>query len=185
LALQSRSFAFRTPGWRVRSILWHRTTQHAFSKVPIRNPDSPNPQNPQFCSDVTNLMSQKRLICIVDDNQCFRDALEALIVSMDYAAAAFASAEDYLNSDLVVRTSCLISDWQMPGMNGGDLQDRLTATGHHVPTIFVTAVCPEKERARLLKAGALGILEKPFDVNVFIECLQRALASAGERGPRD
>jgi FixJ family two-component response regulator len=128
-------------------------------------------------------MSQKLLICIVDDNRCFRDALEALIISMDYNVATFASAEDYLNSDVVVRTSCLISDWQMPGMNGGDLQDRLMANGHRIPTIFVTAVCPEKERARLLKAGALGVLEKPFDVNALIACLHKAVGRAGERGP--
>ncbi|MGB8630290.1 MAG: response regulator [Xanthobacteraceae bacterium] len=129
-------------------------------------------------------MSQKFLICIVDDNRCFRDALEALIVSMDYDVAAFASAEDYLNSDLVERTSCLISDWQMPGMNGGELQDRLTASGHRIPAIFVTAVCPEKERTRLLKGGALGVLEKPFDVNALVECLHNALGSAGEGGSR-
>jgi FixJ family two-component response regulator len=128
-------------------------------------------------------MSQKRLICIVDDNQCFRDALEALLISMDYDVAAFASAEDYLNSDVMVRTSCLISDWQMPGMNGGDLQDRLTASGHRIPTIFVTAVCPAKERARLLKVGALAVLEKPFDVNTLIECLHDVFGRAAERSP--
>lgn len=145
----------------------------------------PNPQFLQIYSGVIRAMSQKRLICIVDDNQCFRDALEALVVSMDYEVAAFASAEDYLSSDLVVLTSCLISDWQMPGMNGDELQDRLTDGGHRIPTIFLTAVCPEKERARLLKAGALGVLEKPFDVDAFIECLHRAFAAAGEREPRD
>jgi FixJ family two-component response regulator len=128
-------------------------------------------------------MSQKRLICIVDDNQCFRDALEALLISMDYDVAAFASAEDYLNSHIMVRTSCLISDWQMPGMNGGDLQDRLTASGHRIPTIFVTAVCPAKERARLLKAGALAVLEKPFDVNMLIECLHDVFGRGAERSP--
>jgi FixJ family two-component response regulator len=102
---------------------------------------------------------------------------------MDYNVAAFASAEDYLNSDLVVRTSCLISDWQMPGMNGGDLQDRLIAGGHLIPIIFITAVCPEKERVRLLKAGALGVLEKPFDVATLIEFLREAFGRAGERAP--
>jgi FixJ family two-component response regulator len=102
---------------------------------------------------------------------------------MDYDVAAFASAEDYLNSDLVARTSCLISDWQMPGMSGADLHDRLTGNGHRIPTIFVTAVCPEKERARLLKAGVIGVLEKPFDISALIECLHNAFGRAGERGP--
>lgn len=128
-------------------------------------------------------MSQKLLICIVDDNRCFRDALEALIASMGYDVAGFASAEDYLTSDLIVQTSCLISDWQMPGVNGAELQDRLVADGHRIPTIFVTAVCTEKERARLLKAGAISVLDKPFDVNALMECFRKAFAS--ERGSRN
>ena len=132
-----------------------------------------------------SVMSQKLLICIVDDNQCFRDALEALIISMGYDVAAFASAEDYLSSDLVMQTSCLISDWQMPGMNGADLQDRLIAGGHRVPTIFVTAVCTEKERARLLKAGAISVLDKPFDVSALIECLQKVFGRTSERGSQN
>lgn len=130
-------------------------------------------------------MSQKLLICIVDDNECFRDALEALIISLGYDVAAFASAEDYLSSDLVAQTSCLISDWQMPGMNGADLQDRLIAGGHRIPIIFVTAVCPEKERTRLLKAGAVSVLDKPFEVDALIACLHQALGSSGGGGPRN
>jgi FixJ family two-component response regulator len=128
-------------------------------------------------------MSQKLLICIVDDNQCFRDALEALVASMGYDVAAFASAEDYLTSDLIVQTSCLISDWQMPGMNGAELHDRLVADGYRIPTIFVTAVCTEKERDRLLKAGAISVLDKPFDVNALMECFHKAFGS--ERGSRN
>jgi FixJ family two-component response regulator len=128
-------------------------------------------------------MSQKLLICIVDDNPCFRDALEALVASMGHDVAAFGSAEDYLSSGLVVQTSCLISDWQMPGMNGADLQDRLATDGHRIPIIFVTAVCTEKERARLMKAGAISVLDKPFDVNAFIECLDKAFGS--QRGSQN
>jgi len=130
-------------------------------------------------------MPQKLLICIVDDNQCFRDALEALIISMGYDVTAFASAEGYLDSGLVARTSCLISDWQMPGMNGADLQDRLIAGGYRIPTIFVTAVCTEKERTRLLRAGAVSVLEKPFDVNALIASLHRAFGGASGRGPQN
>ena len=141
---------------------------------------TPIPKFPHFSQRLTSVMSQRLLICIVDDNPCFRDALEALVSSMGYDVAAFASAEDYLSSELIVQTSCLISDWQMPGMNGAELQDRLAADGHRIPIIFVTAVCTEKQRARLLKAGAISVLEKPFDVDVLIECLQEAFGS--ERG---
>jgi FixJ family two-component response regulator len=118
-------------------------------------------------------MSKKFLISIVDDNQCFREALEALVISMDYEVAAFDSAEDYLLSDCVARTSCLISDWQMPGMSGSDLQDRLIVEGHRIPVIFVTADCPESERIRMLNAGALGVLPKPFDTRALIEYLNK------------
>ena len=120
-------------------------------------------------------MSKKILICIVDDNQCFREALEALLISLGYAVAAFESAEDYLVSDCVAQTSCLISDWQMPGMSGTDLQDRLIAEDHRVPVIFVTAACAENERIRMLNAGALGVLPKPFDTKALIECRNQAL----------
>jgi FixJ family two-component response regulator len=124
-------------------------------------------------------MSKKILICIVDDNQCFREALESLVISMGYEAAAFDSAEDYLVSDCVARTSCLISDCQMPGMSGTDLQDRLIAEGHRIPIIFVTAGCAEIERARMLSAGALGVLPKPFDPGALIECLNQVLWRTG------
>ncbi|HXW49715.1 MAG TPA: response regulator [Xanthobacteraceae bacterium] len=144
----------------------------------MSDPYLQNP-NPTYCSSVPGVMSQKTLICIVDDNQCFRDALEALIISMGYDVAAFGSAEDYLSSALVTQTSCLISDWQMPGMNGAELQDRLITGGHHIPIIFVTAVCTETERARVLKAGAISVLDKPFEVGALIACLHKAFGSVG------
>jgi FixJ family two-component response regulator len=122
-------------------------------------------------------MSKKILISIVDDNQCFRAALEALMISMGYEVAAFSSAEDYLVSACMARTSCLISDWQMPGMSGTDLQDRLIAEGHRIPVIFVTAACPERERIRMLNAGALGVLPKPFDIRALTECFNKVFGA--------
>jgi FixJ family two-component response regulator len=124
-------------------------------------------------------MSKKVLISIVDDNQCFREALEALMMSMDYEVSAFGSAEDYLASDCVARTSCLIIDWQMPGMSGTDLHDRLIAEGYRIPVIFVTAACVESQWSRMLNAGALGVLPKPFDTRALIECLNQALWHTG------
>jgi CheY-like chemotaxis protein len=72
---------------------------------------------------------------------------------MDYEVAAFGSGEDYLASDFVARTSCLISDWKMPGMSGIELQDRLIAEGHRIPVIFVTAACAEGEQNRETGSG--------------------------------
>ena len=101
---------------------------------------------------------------------------------MGYAAETFTSAEEYLRSNCAADTACLISDIQMPGMNGADLQDRLLADGHRTPIIFVTAFPDESIRARVLKAGALGFLTKPFSDQSLIECLDKALLGA-KSGP--
>ncbi len=96
--------------------------------------------------------------------------------SLGYTAVAFASAEEFLQSDRARDTSCLITDVQMPGMSGVDLQDRLIADDRHTPIIFMTAFPTEKLRARVLEGGALGFLNKPFDEEQLIACLRSALA---------
>jgi FixJ family two-component response regulator len=73
------------------------------------------------------------VILIVDDDESVRKATTALVRSFGYVAATFASAEEFLQSDRVRDTSCLISDVQMPGLSGVELQDRLNAAGHRVP----------------------------------------------------
>ena len=71
-------------------------------------------------------------------------------------------------------TECLITDVQMPGMSGMDLQSHLLVTGHRTPVIFVTAHPEERLRERALAAGALGFLSKPFREENLIACLDRA-----------
>ena len=71
-------------------------------------------------------------------------------------------------------TECLITDVQMPGMSGVDLQSHLLANGHRTPVIFVTAHPGERLRERALAAGALGFLSKPFREENLIACLDRA-----------
>jgi FixJ family two-component response regulator len=115
------------------------------------------------------------VISIIDDDASVREAIESLIRSLGYPVAAFASAEEYLRSDRIADSACVISDLHMPGMNGADLQDRLRADGNRVPMIFVTAFFEEAVRDRLLEAGALGILRKPFAEESLIHCLDRAL----------
>ena len=119
------------------------------------------------------------LISIVDDDGSVREATEALIESLGYATATFASAEEYLLSGCVETSSCLITDLQMPGMSGADLQDRLNADGRRTPIIFITAFSEERIRARVLEAGALDFLSKPFSEESLIRCLEKALANSG------
>jgi FixJ family two-component response regulator len=120
-------------------------------------------------------MANDVLIVIVDDNDLFRTSLEDLVQSIGYAAVAFASAPEYLASGLVHETTCLITDLEMPEMSGSDLQDLLIAIGIDVPTIFVTASQDESIQARVLSAGAIGFLSKPFDSKRLIACISGAL----------
>jgi FixJ family two-component response regulator len=115
------------------------------------------------------------LISIVDDDESVRKAIDALVRSLGYLAATFASAEEFLNSDRLIDTSCLITDLRMPGMSGVELQCRLIAQGRAIPTIFITAFADESTRARVLTAGAVGFLSKPFNEESLLNCLDKAL----------
>ena len=124
-------------------------------------------------------MSKVPVISIVDDDESVREATKGLIRSLGYATATFASAEEYLRSDRMRDTSCLITDVQMPGMSGVELQDRLIAGGQRTPVIFMTAFPEENIRTRVLEAGAFGYLSKPFNDECLIECLDEALKGDG------
>jgi FixJ family two-component response regulator len=115
------------------------------------------------------------MISIIDDDPSVREATQSLIRSLGYAAEAFSSAEEYLQSDCVRESACVITDLHMPGMSGEDLQDRLIAQGHQIPMIFVTAYFEELARDRVMDAGAFGFLPKPFSDESLIECLDKAL----------
>jgi len=117
------------------------------------------------------------LISIVDDDNAVRESLEALILSLGYATAVFASAEEFLSSSLLHQTTVLLSDVQLPGMNGLVLQARLLKSGARIPIIFITGRSNEMEKGYSLQAGAIGFLRKPVDQNSLFEYLQRALAT--------
>ncbi len=120
------------------------------------------------------------MISIVDDDESMREATKGLVRSLGYRAATFASAEEFLQSDSIDSTSCLIADVQMPGLSGIDLQRRLIAQGTRMPTIFITAFPEESTRARAMKAGAAGFLGKPFSEESLVRCLDSALGRSGK-----
>ena len=120
-------------------------------------------------------MATRPVISIIDDDPSVREATRSLIRSLGYQAQAFSSAEEYLQSDHLENSSCLITDLHMPGMSGADLQHHLIAHGHLVPIIFVTAHFDERIRAQVMDAGAFGFLRKPFDDESLIACLDKAL----------
>jgi FixJ family two-component response regulator len=114
-------------------------------------------------------------ISVVDHDESVREATKSLVRSLGYAAATFSSAGEYLRSDGIWQSSCLITDLQMPEMSGVELQRRLIADGNDTPIIFMTADSDDKTRSQALNAGAVGFLRKPFDAETLIECLDRAL----------
>jgi FixJ family two-component response regulator len=125
-------------------------------------------------ANLERVMTKEFLISVVDDDQCVREGLESLIRSMDcYKVATFSSAEEYLQSGVAAHTSCLISDYQMPGMTGADLQRCLIADGYRIQIIFLSANCSEEGRKRLLNEGALCVLDKPLDETILFEWLKR------------
>ena len=118
------------------------------------------------------------MIAIVDDDDVVREAMKSLMRSLGYNASTFGSAEEFLKSEQVSNTSCLITDLQMPGLSGLDLQDRLLAQGHHIPIIFLTAYPEENVRIRAMKAGAVGFLSKPCNDDHLLGCIKKALKAA-------
>src|SRR6202008_2996830 len=90
------------------------------------------------------------VISIVDDDASFRRATARLVRSLGHAVGAFGSAGGFLNSRCPSDTACLISDVQMPGMSGLELQDQLLAQGVRFPVIFITAYPESKARERAL-----------------------------------
>src|SRR5262245_8840567 len=99
----------------------------------------------------------------------------SLIRSLGLTAYGFESAEAFLRSPRLAETSCVISDVQMPNMNGIELQSALIAAGHDIPIIFFTAFPDEAVESRVMQAGAIGFLCKPFDSQDMIRCLDTAM----------
>ena len=116
------------------------------------------------------------MIAIVDDDASFCRAIARFVRSLGHEVAAFGSAEEYLASGNTGLTACLITDMQMPGMNGLQLQKRLHDDGHRFPVIFVASNASAGSRAPALAAGALAWLDKPFSEPLLVASLEQALA---------
>jgi FixJ family two-component response regulator len=123
------------------------------------------------------VLSKDLLISIIDDDRSFRESLKRLLDSFGYAAEAFASAVEFLDSASLNKTDCLIADINMPGVTGIELYKRLLDTGHTIPTILITAYPDEAIRSRALNEGIVGYLQKPCDEKDIMDCLRLALES--------
>ena len=124
-------------------------------------------------------MQKVHVVSIIDDDESVRTATQCLVRSLGLKTRTFASAEEFLLSPYVTETSCVIADVQMAKMSGLELQSRLRACGNDLPMIFITAFPDERLKVRALEDGAVCFLSKPFDGQVLIDCLSKALTATG------
>jgi len=121
-------------------------------------------------------MQKRSLISVVDDSDSVREALPDMLDHFGFEVQAFASAEDFLTSQAITRTACLILDVGLPGISGPDLQLELKRRGDSPPIVFITAQGDASLRPRLIKAGAVDCLSKPFSDTALLAAITAALA---------
>jgi FixJ family two-component response regulator len=122
-------------------------------------------------------MAKNILISVVEDDEPFRESMRTLVTALGYAVEAFPSAANFLESPLLGKTTCLVTDVQMPGMTGVELHRHLVDKGYAIPTILLTAYPDEAARKRALKDGVVCYLRKPVDDDQLEQCLRSALTS--------
>src|SRR5437660_10235120 len=119
-------------------------------------------------------MVERSLVAVVDD-EIVRESLPDLLREFGFAVQAFASAEEFLASDCIGQTRCLLLDIAMPGMTGPDLQRELTRRRQEIPIVFITALGDDTVLPRLLERGAVDCLSKPISDTDLLEAVNAAL----------
>ena len=120
-------------------------------------------------------MVKQASIAVVDDDESVRESLPDLLTVLGFAARAFASPEEFLVSDFLRETDCLLLDVAMRGMSGPQLHEELKRSGSKIPIIFITAQSDESLHQRLVQRGAVACLLKPFSDTALMEAINRAL----------
>jgi two-component system, LuxR family, response regulator FixJ len=127
-------------------------------------------------TEVSGMVAESIKISIVDDDESMRKAIKTLVELVGIRVESFSSAEEFLSSNSLQDSACLILDVRMPGISGLELQERLARVNHSVPIIFITAHYSEEERARAIEAGAIEYLQKPFSEKALLTAISSALA---------
>ena len=122
-------------------------------------------------------MVTRPLITVVDDDESVRESLPDLLKEFGFEAQTFSSAEEFLESESIAGTRCLVLDVAMSGMTGPDLQRELTRRDQPIPIVFITAQRDEAIRPRLIAQGAVDCLFKPFEPNDLLQALNTALGA--------
>jgi FixJ family two-component response regulator len=120
-------------------------------------------------------MISRPLISVVDDDESVRESLPALLKEFGFDAQTFSSAEEFLASEALAGTNCLVLDVAMPGMTGPDLQRELKLREQSIPIVFITAKRDATTRPNVIAAGAVDCLFKPFEAMDLLTALNTAL----------
>ena len=123
-------------------------------------------------------MTSALLVTVVDDDESVRESLPDLLREFGFNVRAFASAEEFLRSDVLNTTHCLVLDVSMPGMSGPELQEELARRRQAIPIVFITARSDQGTCARVLAAGAVDCLLKPFSEGALLTAVKTALKAA-------
>lgn len=119
--------------------------------------------------------TERLLLSVVDDDEMLRESLPDLLREFGFAARAFSSGQEFLSSDYLDETRCLILDVAMPGMSGLDLQKELKRRGQTIPIIFITGQKDEETRKQAFRQGAVKFLYKPFSDGDLLDAVNAAL----------
>jgi FixJ family two-component response regulator len=120
-------------------------------------------------------MVTRALVSVVDDDESVRESLPDLLREFGFSVETFASAEEFLASESLDQTRCLLLDIAMPGMSGPALQEELARQRRSIPIVFITANASENTRPQLLEAGAVECLSKPFTEAALLAAVTVAL----------
>jgi len=123
-------------------------------------------------------MVARPLVSVVDDDESVRESLPDLLGEFGFSVQTFASAEEFLASESLAQTRCLLLDIAMPGMSGPALQEELARRRRSIPIVFITANADEHLRPQLLEAGAVECLFKPFTESALLAAVTLALRAA-------
>lgn len=127
----------------------------------------------------TETTSRPLIIACVDDDALVREAIEGLLRAFGYDVLTFASAEAFLVSGKLATVDGIITDIQLGGKSGLQLQSELVATGYSIPTIVITAFAENGYRAQAMRAGAIEVLSKPISSERLLEVVETALKGRG------
>jgi len=123
-------------------------------------------------------LRQVPMVCVVDDDASIQRALRRLLGATGFRVETFSSAEEFLHSEHVRRADCLVLDVHLGGLSGLDLQERLAKSGAATPVVVITAHDDRPTRERAARAGAVEYLAKPFDDDLLIAAIRRAIGDA-------